>query len=77
MGALHGLPITLKDQFNIKGIDSTIGYVGRAFKPCSEDAAIVSVMWDLGAVIIAKTNVPQSIMVCSPELFEISLITNR
>lgn len=63
IGPLHGLPVSLKDQFNIKGIDSTIGYVGRAFSPASEDAAIATMMHRLGAVIIAKTNVPQSIMV--------------
>lgn len=63
MGPLHGLPVSIKDQFNVKGYDSTIGYVGRAFSPSSEDDAIVIMMRRLGAIIIAKTNVPQSIMV--------------
>ncbi|KAJ6186376.1 hypothetical protein N7519_007677 [Penicillium mononematosum] len=30
-GPLHGIPITLKDQFNVKGVDTTLGYVGRSF----------------------------------------------
>lgn len=63
VGPLHGIPITLKDQFNIKGVDTTLGYVGRAFMPAVEDAVLVSILQDLGGVIIAKTNLPQSIMV--------------
>jgi Asp-tRNA(Asn)/Glu-tRNA(Gln) amidotransferase A subunit family amidase len=63
IGPLHGLPISLKDQFNVKGFDSTLGYVGRAYSPCTEDATLVTILVRLGAVIIAKTNIPQSIMV--------------
>lgn len=68
-GPLHGIPITLKDQFNIKGVDSTLGYVGRCFQPASEDAVLVQILKNMGAVIIAKTNLPQSIMVCDPLRF--------
>lgn len=63
IGPLHGVPITLKDQFDVKGVDSTIGYVSRAYQPAGEDGVIVKILRDLGAVIIAKTNLPQSIMV--------------
>lgn len=28
VGPLHGLPISLKDQFHVKGVDTTMGYVG-------------------------------------------------
>ena len=55
--------MSLKDQFNLKGFDSTLGYVGRAFKPAAADALMVEVLKELGAVIIAKTNLPQSILV--------------
>ncbi|KAJ5362307.1 hypothetical protein N7541_003151 [Penicillium brevicompactum] len=61
-GPMHGIPITLKDQFNVKGVDTTLGYVGRSFAPASEDAALVQMLKGMGAVIIAKTNLPQSIM---------------
>lgn len=27
-GPLHGLPVSLKDQFHVKGVDTTMGYVG-------------------------------------------------
>lgn len=64
-GPLHGVPVTLKDQFNVKGVDSTIAYVGRSFKPAAEDAVLVQILKYMGAVVIAKTNLPQSIMVSS------------
>lgn len=63
VGPLHGVPVTLKDQFNVKGVDSTLGYVGRSFAPATDDAVIVKMLQSLGAVVIAKTNLPQSIMV--------------
>lgn len=63
-GPLHGVPVTVKDQFNVKGVDSTLGYVGRSFAPATEDAAVVQILKNLGAVVLLKTNLPQSIMVC-------------
>ena len=27
-GPLHGLPISLKDQFHVKGVETTMGYIG-------------------------------------------------
>ncbi|TVY41093.1 Acetamidase [Lachnellula subtilissima] len=67
MGPLHGIPITFKDQFNVKGVDTTIGYVGMAGKPATDDAAVLKILQGLGAVVIAKTNLPQSIMWCETE----------
>ncbi|KAL4871987.1 hypothetical protein BDV12DRAFT_183279 [Aspergillus spectabilis] len=61
-GPLHGVPVTVKDQFDVKGYDSTIGYVGRSFAPAAEDAVLVQMLKKMGAVILAKTNLPQSIM---------------
>lgn len=67
VGPLHGVVMTLKDQFNVKGYDTTLGYVGRAFKPAQDDALLVTILKELGAIIIAKTNLPQSIMWCETE----------
>lgn len=50
----------------MKGLDSTLGYVGRAFTPATSNANLVNTLEKLGAVIIAKTNLPQSIMVRLP-----------
>jgi len=64
IGPLHGVPMTLKDQFDVAGYDSTLGYVGRAFQPALQDCVLVSTLKQVGAIIIAKSNLPQSIMVC-------------
>ncbi|KAI5302178.1 hypothetical protein KEM56_000946, partial [Ascosphaera pollenicola] len=61
VGPLHGLPISVKDCFDIEGVDSTIGMAYHAFKPAKRTAPLVEMLRSLGAVIIAKTNVPQSI----------------
>ena len=63
LGPLHGVPMTLKDQFDVKGYDSTLGYVGRAFKPAQQDCVLVSLLKEMGAIVVAKSNLPQSIMV--------------
>lgn len=63
IGPLHGVPMSVKDQFDVVGVDTTLGYVGRASKPAFEDASLVKVLKRLGAVILTKTNVPQSILV--------------
>ncbi|PKY08623.1 fatty-acid amide hydrolase [Aspergillus campestris IBT 28561] len=60
IGPLHGLPITLKDTFNITGVDSSLGLAALAFQPASADAPLVTLLESLGAIIIAKTNVPQT-----------------
>ncbi|OAX80492.1 hypothetical protein ACJ72_05170 [Emergomyces africanus] len=61
MGPLHGLPISVKDTYDIKGIDSTTGLACLAFKPATANAALVDLLLDLGAVIVAKTNIPQTL----------------
>ncbi|KAJ4254511.1 hypothetical protein NW762_010110 [Fusarium torreyae] len=62
IGPLHGIPVSVKDQFNIQGVDTTLGYVGRSFKPADANAVMVDILEKLGAVIITKTAIPQSIM---------------
>lgn len=61
-GAFHGLPISLKDELNIKGYVSTIGLVSNCYNPekMEEDAVIVKVLRDAGAVFYVKTNTPPS-----------------
>ncbi|CAK7238286.1 hypothetical protein SEUCBS140593_010512 [Sporothrix eucalyptigena] len=62
-GPLHGLPISLKDSYNVKGKYSTAGYTALLRRPVPEDnAAIVNLLLDAGAVMYCKTNVPQTMM---------------
>lgn len=63
VGPLHGLPVSVKDSFNIKGLSSTIGCVSRINnEPAQENTPLVQLLWDLGAVFYVKTNLPQGII---------------
>ncbi|KAJ7751252.1 amidase signature domain-containing protein, partial [Mycena maculata] len=67
VGALHGLPVSLKDQVNIKGIESSMGYVSWVGRYAEKNAALVDILESLGAVPFVKTNIPQTLM--WPETF--------
>jgi len=55
---LLGLPVTIKESFNIAGLPTTWGFVQQKhFKP-AEDALAVARIKDAGGVILGKTNVP-------------------
>ncbi|KAJ8111195.1 hypothetical protein OPT61_g6159 [Boeremia exigua] len=62
-GPLHGLPISLKDNFNIKGKDSTVGFTSLVDKPAEYNATLVDILQQLGAVRYCKTNVPTAMMI--------------
>lgn len=62
VGPLHGLPISFKDQFQLKGVDSTIGYVSYAEKPATDDSTLVKLLLKAGAIPYVKSNVPATLM---------------
>ncbi|KAJ9640135.1 hypothetical protein H2204_003360 [Knufia peltigerae] len=61
-GPLHGLPISLKDSFKLKGIDSSIGFVSLVNKPAEQNSVLVDMLLEMGAVLYVKTNIPQTMM---------------
>ncbi|KAL5589039.1 hypothetical protein FOBRF1_015567 [Fusarium oxysporum] len=70
LGPLHGLPISLKDQFHVKGVDTTMGYVGwiggnlgiDPGKTHTVESQIVTELLSLGAVLYCKTSLPQTLL---------------
>lgn len=62
VGPLHGLPISLKDMFDVRGVDSSIGIAALCYKPAERDSALVELLLSAGAVLYVKTNVPQTLM---------------
>lgn len=64
VGPLHGLPISLKDQLRIKGIETSMGYVAWVGKYDEEDSVMITMLRKAGAIFYIKTSVPQSLMVC-------------
>ncbi|KAK7897823.1 hypothetical protein LTR67_004453 [Exophiala xenobiotica] len=61
LGPLHGLPVSVKDTFNIAGVDSSIGLAYLCHKPAAQNAPLIDLLLSLGCVIIAKTNIPQTL----------------
>ncbi len=64
VGPLHGLPISLKDQLRVKGLETSMGYVAWLGKYDEEDSVLTALLRKAGAVFYLKTSVPQSLMVC-------------
>ncbi|TPX12803.1 uncharacterized protein E0L32_006683 [Thyridium curvatum] len=60
-GPLHGLPVSVKDTFDVQGVDSSTGLAAYCYKPAIKNAPLVDLLLSLGAVIVAKTNVPQTL----------------
>src|SRR6201996_1142930 len=58
---LLGIPLTVKESYNIAGLPTTWGYPAQKdFKP-KEDALSITRVKEAGGVILAKTNVPVSL----------------
>ncbi|KAJ6134477.1 hypothetical protein N7523_000799 [Penicillium sp. IBT 18751x] len=63
MGPLHGLPISLKECFRIAGVPTTMGFVSFLDRPPqTANSVLVDVLLAAGAVLYAKTNIPQTVM---------------
>ena len=71
VGPLHGLPVSLKDQFHVKGVETTMGYIGwigtfMGKKGTGQEKVFESEMVKelraLGAVLYCKTSVPHTLM---------------
>ena len=58
-GPLHGVPVTIKDAFDVAGVVTAGGTKGRAGFVPDEDATGVVRLRAAGAVLLGKTNVPE------------------
>jgi fatty acid amide hydrolase len=61
IGPLHGVPLTVKDQFDVAGLPTTFGVARLAQQPASADGPMVAALRKAGAVVLGKTNVPQAL----------------
>ena len=62
-GPFHGLPISIKDNFNIIGHDSTVGFTSLVNDPATYNSTLIDLLLDAGAVLYVKTNVPTAMMI--------------
>jgi fatty acid amide hydrolase len=59
LGPLHGVPVTIKEQFNVRGTQTTLGLQSQVGKVYDEEGPLLTRLRQAGAVILGKTNVPQ------------------
>ncbi len=57
-GLLYGLPMTIKESYDIEGLPTTWGIPVFASNRAKEDAIIVNRYKEAGAIFLGKTNVP-------------------
>lgn len=61
-GPLHGVPITIKESFDVAGTATTMGLSERIEHRAKEDGPLVARLRRAGAIILGKCNVPQLLM---------------
>ena len=57
-GPFHGVPITIKDTFEVAGVTTTAGAPSLRTHVPTRDAAVVARLLGAGAVVLGKSNVP-------------------
>ena len=58
-GLLNGVPVTVKDSFDIAGLSTQCGSRFRAGHRAARDATAVARLRAAGAVVLGKTNCPE------------------
>lgn len=58
LGPLHGVPMTIKESFDLAGYPSTFGRPERRDHRAARDALAVDRLKAAGAIVMGKTNVP-------------------
>lgn len=59
LGVLHGVPVTVKDSFDVEGLPTQAGSRLRTSHPAARDATAVARLRAQGAIILGKTNTPE------------------
>ena len=62
LGPLHGVPVSIKDQFLLRGTPTTLGLPSRADHVADREGPLVTRLRNAGAVPFVKTNVPVLLM---------------
>jgi amidase len=57
VGPLHGVPMTIKDSFNVAGLHTTWGNPAYKDFEADSDATVAQRLRQAGAIIVGKTNV--------------------
>ncbi len=61
LGLLHGVPVTIKEQYRVAGTQTTLGAVNKIGNVYHEEGPLVTKLRKEGAVILGKTNIIQTL----------------
>ncbi|XP_033730511.1 fatty-acid amide hydrolase 1-like [Pecten maximus] len=59
---LHGIPVSVKENYYFKGQDATVGVASLIGQPAPDDAVLIQVLKEQGAIPFVRTNVPQTML---------------
>ncbi|MGI4955445.1 MAG: amidase [Janthinobacterium lividum] len=60
LGPLHGVPVSIKDQVDVRGVRTTHGSaIHAAAEPAARDDVVVARLRAAGAIVFAKTTLPE------------------
>jgi fatty acid amide hydrolase len=59
LGRLHGVPLTIKESFDVAGLPTTMGVTTLAKKPRAVDGPLVARLRAAGGIVLGKTNLSQ------------------
>ena len=61
-GPLDGLPVTIKECFDVEGRPTTLGIPAWRERVAARDSAMVTALRDVGAVVLARSNLSQTML---------------
>lgn len=61
LGPLHGVPVTIKEQFRVKGTQTTLGATNKIGNVYHTEGPLVTKLREAGAIILGKTNIIQTL----------------
>lgn len=61
VGPLHGVPVTIKEQYRVKGTQTTLGASKQIGNVYDDEGPLVEKLRSAGAIILGKTNIIQTL----------------
>jgi amidase len=76
VGELFGMPISLKDQFQIKGTECNMGIASWIGNISKENSVLVDILQNAGAILHCRTNISQALMFAESDNYVYGRTTN-
>jgi fatty acid amide hydrolase len=62
LGRLHGVPVTVKEQYKVRGTQTTLGATNKIGNVYDDEGPLVTKLRAEGAIILGKTNIIQTLL---------------